>query len=97
MKTIQNPRGYLKFSDKRVTLEQLQDFAKELAADPKYLSVYIRKVSSDQHGIGFVANVDTPTKEASDEFNEELKDIAMRKFGIGFVGWDIGSSYILIK
>jgi hypothetical protein len=96
-KTIKNPRGYLKFSDNHVTIEQLENFAQELAADPKYLSVYIRKVSKDQHGIGFVCNTDTSDEEAFDKFSSELKDICMRKFGIGYVGWDIASSYIVIK
>lgn len=94
---VTNSRGYLKFSDDRVSLEQLQEFAQELAKDQKFLSVYIRKVSKDQHGIGFISNVDTSTKEASDKFNEEVKDVAMRRFGVGLVGWDISSSYIPIK
>lgn len=94
---IENPRGYLKFSDDRVTVQQLEDFAKELAQDPKYLSLYIRKVSKDQHGIGFICDVDTSTQEASDKFNEEIKDMAMRRFGTGLVGWDLSSSYIPIK
>lgn len=94
---ITNPRGYIKFSDSRVSFEQLEQFAQELAQDPKFLSVYIRKVSSDQLGIGFIYDKDTSTKESSDEFNDYIKDLAMRKFGTGLVGWDISSSYTLIK
>ncbi len=94
---IQNTRGYLKFSDKRVSLEELQEFAQELTNDPRFISIYIRKVSNDQHGLGFITNVDTSTKELSDSFFDEIKDIAYRKFGTGVAGWDMASSYILIK
>lgn len=94
---ITNPRGYLKFSDSRVSLEELTAFAEELAQDPNFISVYIRKVSNDQQGVGFIYNKDTSTKESSDEFNDFIKDIAMRKFGTGFVGWDMSNSYILVK
>ncbi len=97
MQKIKNPRGYVKFSDKRVSLEQLQEFAQELAQDSRFVSIYIRKVSSDQHGLGFVANIDTSTQELSDGFFDEIKDISYRKFGTGVVGWDMASSYILIK
>ena len=90
------PRGYLKFSD-RVSNQELQEFATELAKDPKFLSVYIRKVSSNQHGIGFIYDTDTNTREASDTFNDYIKDLAMRRFGTGLAGWDISSSYLQIK
>ncbi len=94
---IQNPRGYIKFSSKVVSLEELQSFAQELANDQRFISIYIRKVSKDQFGIGFVSNVETPTQELSDIFFDEIKDIAYRKFGTGLVGWDMADSYILIK
>ena len=93
---ITNPRGYLKFSEK-VTPERLEEFAAELAKDPKFLSLYIRKVSSNQHGIGFVYDIDSSTRDASDRFNDYIKDLALRKFGTGLAGWDMASSYILIK
>jgi hypothetical protein len=93
---IQNPRGYLKFSNK-VSLEELETFAQELSKDNRFISIYIRKVSKDQFGIGFVSNVETPTQELSDIFFDEVKDIAYRKFGTGVAGWDMASSYILIK
>jgi hypothetical protein len=97
MQRIYNTRGYLKFLDNKVTLEQIEQFAQELSTDPRFTSIYIRKVSSDQHGIGFISNVDTSTKEVSDNFFDEIKDIAMKKFGTGFTGWDMASSYILVK
>lgn len=97
MQTIENSRGYLKFSDERVPLEDLQQFAELLAQDPRFVSVYIRKVSSNQHGIGFVSNVETHIKEDADRFFDDLKDTAMRKFGIGLVGWDISNRYYLVK
>ncbi len=94
---IQNPRGYIKFSNSRVSLEQIQELAQELAQDSRFISIYIRKVSKDQYGIGFIANVDTSTQELSDSFFDEIKDTAYRKFGTGVAGWDMASSYILIK
>lgn len=97
IKPIQKPRGYLKFSDSRVNLVQLETFARELAEDPRFLSVYIRKVSKDQHGIGFIVDVDTSSEESFDAFSEEIKDRAMRAFGTGLVGWDMASSYYIIK
>lgn len=95
-KPIKNPRGYLKFSE-RVSLEDIENFAQELAADPHFISVYIRKVSKDQHGIGFVTDIDTNEEESFDIFSDTIKDRAMKKFGIGFIGWDMASSYFLIK
>jgi hypothetical protein len=97
MQNIQNPRGYLKFSNSKISLDEIKKFAEELTQDPRFISVYIRKVSSDQHGIGFIANVDTSTQELSTQFFDEIKDIAYKKFGTGVAGWDMASSYILIK
>lgn len=94
---IQNPRGYIKFSNKKVSLEQIQEFAQELTKDSRFISIYIRKVSSDQYGVGFVTSIETPTEELSDNFFDEIRDIAYRKFGTGVAGWDMASSYILIK
>lgn len=96
-KTINNPRGYLKFSETRVSLDELKAFAEELAQDPKFLSVYIRKVSSDQYGIGFIYDTDTSSKEDADKFNDFIKDLAMKKFGTGLAGWDMANTYILVK
>ena len=97
MQTFKNPRGYWKFDDGRVSLPEITGFAEELAQDPRFLSVYIRKVSKNQHGIGFIADVDTSTQEAFAAFNDEISDKIRRKFGNGLVGWDIGSSYTVIK
>ncbi len=96
-KSIKNTRGYIKFSDKRVSIKQLEEFAQELSKDSRFISIYIRKVSNDQHGIGFVTNVDTSAEKDSDLLFDEIKDLAYRKFGTGVAGWDMASSYILIK
>jgi hypothetical protein len=93
---IQNPRGYIKFSSK-VSLEELQSFAQELASDQRFISIYIRKVSKDQFGLGFVTNIEILTQESSDTFFDEIRDIAYRKFGTGVAGWDMADWYILIK
>jgi hypothetical protein len=93
---IQEPRGYLKFSS-RVDSIDIENFAKELAADPRFTSVYIRKVSKDQSGIGFITKVNTSEQELFDIFADELKDRVMKQFGTGFAGWDMASSYFLIK
>ncbi len=96
MQTIQKARGYLKFKV-QVSLTEIQNFAKELAQDPRFLSVYIRQVSKDQFGIGFISDVDTPDNASFQNFSEELKDQAMKKFGVGFAGWDITRQYDVIK
>ena len=95
-KQIKESRGYLKFSS-RVDIIDIENFAKELAEDPQFTSVYIRKVSKDQNGIGFITNVNTSEEFSFDNFSEQLKDRAMKKFGTGLAGWDMASSYILIK
>lgn len=97
MQNIQNGRGYLKFSDQRTSLDQLKEFAQELAQDQRFISVYIRKVSSDQHGIGFVTTIDTSTQDLTNQFFDEIKDKTYKKFGTALVGWDMSGSYILIK
>lgn len=93
---IQESRGYLKFSP-RVDIVDIENFAKELAADDRFTSVYIRKVSKDQNGIGFITTINTSKEKAFDAFSEEIKDRAMKKFGTGLAGWDMASSYFLVK
>jgi hypothetical protein len=91
--------GLWKFSSK-VPKEDLIKFAEQWAAeDPKYLQLYVRKVSKDQNGIGFTyqlpEGVDTQT--AHDEYFDKTSDILKRNFGNGLAGWDIASTVIVIK
>ena len=87
--------GLWKF-DQKVSKEELVEVANEWATDPKYLQVYIRKVSKDQEGIGF-AYAGNGTQEAHREYFEATSDVLKRKFGNGLVGWDIASTSTLIK
>ncbi len=94
----QDYKGYWKFRDDKVSLHELEDQAQEWAKDEKYTNLHIRKVSSEQHGIGFTYSSDQEnTKATHDLFTEEVSDKLKRKFGNGLAGWDISSSYLSIK
>ena len=90
--------GLWKFSD-RVSMEDLINVAKKAAEDPKYLSIYIRKCSKDQYGIGFT--YDNSDKEPAEGQNAEymnpVMDSLKRQFGNDLVGWDIASPAWIIK
>jgi hypothetical protein len=88
--------GLWKFSD-RVEIEQLAEVADEWAQDEKYLQLYIRKVSKDQNGIGFVYQAENGTKEEYDAFFDRISDGLKRQFGNDLVGWDIASKTYTIK
>ena len=92
-------RGYFKFKDDYVSLGQIEELAQQWATDEKYLNIYIRKTSSDQHGIGFTYNPGDveSTKDAQDEYLEQQSDMLKKQFGNGLAGWDISSSYLEIK
>lgn len=87
--------GLWKF-DQKVSKADLEEVANEWAKDPKYLQVYIRKVSKDQEGIGF-AYAGEGTQEAHREYFDATSDVLKRKFGNGLVGWDIATTNLLIK
>lgn len=87
--------GLWKF-DQRVGEKDLIEVAQEWAEDEKYCQLYIRKVSKDQLGIGFVYK-GAGTKEAHDEYFNKTSDQLKRKFGNDLVGWDIASTSTLIK
>ena len=87
--------GLWKFGQ-NVPERELEDTAKEWAGNPKYIEVYIRKVSKDQIGIGF-AYEGGETKENYDIYFDKTSDQLKRQFGNGLVGWDIASSSKIIK
>lgn len=90
--------GIWKFKE-TVPASELEAVAKEWATDPKYMQIYIRKVSKDQYGIGFMYD-DRESKDNEstyDTFFDSCTDILKRKFGNDLCGWDIASNTILIK
>ncbi len=87
--------GLWKFRE-GVPFESLIKMAEKWAQDENYLQVYIRKVSKDQNGIGFVYTHDG-TKDYQDEYFDQTSDQLKREFGNGLVGWDIASTTNLIK
>lgn len=89
--------GLWKFKDS-IEESQLVELAKEWAKDNKYIHLYIRRCSKDQHGIGFsYLNPNKATEEAFDNFTDEMKDVLYKRFGTGLVGWDLSSSTTTIK
>ena len=90
-------RGYWKFKDDYVSLQELEKLAKEWAQDERYVSLHIRKTSSDQHGIGFTYSPEENTQETHNQFIEEMSDSLRRQFGNGLAGWDISSGYLQVK
>jgi hypothetical protein len=96
METVQNNVGIWKFYMAKVSLEQLQDFAQELAKDESYLLVYIRQASQNQWGIGFEYKNGGKVQE-EDGYIEKTKDLLYRKFGSALAGWDISHEYYKIK
>jgi hypothetical protein len=100
MASIEQPwvMGLWKFRD-RVTPEQLCAFAEQLAEDSRYTQLYVRKVSKDQHGIGFTYLL--PEEEANEEghnaYFERTSDILKRTFGNDLVGWDMANPVWIVK
>lgn len=94
--------GIWKFADK-ISPETLAETAENWAAeDPRYEHLYIRKVSKDQHGIGFEyraydGNDSENQKQAYSEYFDRMTDKLKREFGNDLVGWDISSSSIIVK
>ncbi len=100
MKTVNQIRGYWKFSSSKVTKEDLEKFCSNAwLSDDKYLTLYLRQVSKDQIGLGFVFNPGLVeiSKEDFHAYMEQTKDVLYKTFGTSLVGWDISSSFSLIK
>lgn len=88
--------GIWKFSDS-VSKKELTEIAEEWAKEENYINLYIRKVSKDQHGIGFSYKRNEDSKESYDKFFNEITDMLKRRFGNDLVGWDLASNTITIK
>ena len=89
--------GLWKFSDK-ISQKDLGEIAEKWAEDPKYLQLYIRKVSKDQNGIGFTYDLGTDKNdEAYKAYHDKTTDFLKRKFGNDLAGWDLGSAVWVIK
>ncbi|HZZ99446.1 MAG TPA: hypothetical protein VFK07_01920 [Candidatus Paceibacterota bacterium] len=74
------------------------EVAKKWAEDPKYLQLYIRKCSKDQHGIGFMYEYSHPPVQGQHaEYMDPVSDALKRQFGNNLVGWDVGSPTWVIK
>lgn len=81
-----------------------EQMEKEEKTRGTYHDLYIRKVSKNQVGLGFV--YEPSEKEVNDldgmenvqkAHLEEMSDMLKRKFGNDFVGWDIASPVRIIK
>lgn len=98
MEIIKNHVGIWKFTNK-VTKEELEEVAKEWAKDENYISVFLRKCSQDQFGIGFEYKnpLGADTHETLEKYKDETSDFLKKKFGNGLIGWDISNLYYKIK
>lgn len=81
----------------RVTQDQVEQTALEFSQDPRYLSVYIREVSKNQLGIGFIYDPEDSTQTGFDSYHDHVSDMLLKKFGNGLAGWDITKEFTLVK
>lgn len=90
--------GLWKFSHK-ISEEKLIELAQEWSLNKKYIQLYIRKVSKDQNGIGFMYDITDSDnhKQEYDEYFDKTSDTLKRNFGNDLAGWDLSSSTIIIK
>jgi hypothetical protein len=90
--------GIWKFKHE-VPVSELEAVAKEWATNPKFTSLFIRKVSKDQYGICFMYDDrDAEDNEPSyDAFFDSTTDQLKKKFGNSLCGWDVSSTIIPIK
>lgn len=82
-----------------IPVSDLEEVAKEWAADPKFTSLFIRKVSKDQYGICFMYDdrESADNKPSYDAFFDSMTDQLKKKFGNSLCGWDVSSTIIPIK
>lgn len=91
--------GIWKFSDK-IPVQDIVKLAQNWAEEDKsYLQLYVRKVSKDQHGIGFTydAKGQKDLKKFHEEYIYKVSDVLRRQFGNDLAGWDIASNPHIIK
>lgn len=97
--------GLWKFNQGIEIVNQLVALAREWSSGPdsaKYLTLYVRRCSKDQYGIGFsydYASDPHPTGEETSHkwFFRRMTDQLKRRFGNDFVGWDLSSPTWIIK
>lgn len=89
--------GLWKFTE--VPQETLVEVASQWAYDPKYLYLYIRQASKDQHAIGFTYDLsaESDTQAAYREYCDQTTDELKKRFGNKFVGWDTAAPVTLVK
>ena len=79
-------------------MSEIEKLAQEWAKEDNYEEIRIRKTSSNQNGIGIVYNNPRGNdKKAMDDYMEEMSDVLRRRFGNDLAGWDMASSYTIIK
>lgn len=91
--------GIWKFSDK-IPVQDIVKLAQKWAEEDKsYLQLYVRKVSKDQHGIGFTYDVkgQKDLKKFHEEYIYKVSDVLRKQFGNDLAGWDIASGPHIIK
>ena len=91
--------GLWKFRD-AIPSEKLAEIANKWAAeDPRYLQLYIRKVSKDQRGIGFTYEIPKgqDPMSAQEDYFESTSDYLRRCFGNDLAGWDLATTVYVIK
>lgn len=98
MQEVNNYIGIWKFNNK-VSLQEIEELAKEWAKDEKYLSLHIRQCSQNQNGLSFEYHDTTgnETDGAFTEFIDRVSDSLRRKFGNGLAGWDTSRMYYKVK
>jgi hypothetical protein len=62
--------------------------------DPNLLQLYCRKCSRDQYGIGFMYRFEGDSYKP---FFHRMTDKLKRRFGNGFVGWDVSVPTWILK
>jgi len=63
--------------------------------NPNFLSLYVRKCSKDQIGIGFTHSLGT--FDSHQDFFDRVTDTLKREYGNNFVGWDLSQFTYVIK
>ncbi|OGM03233.1 hypothetical protein A2115_02650 [Candidatus Woesebacteria bacterium GWA1_41_8] len=89
--------GIWKFRE-TVPVEELLKLAEEWRTGPggkSYLSLYVRRCSKNQFGIGFMYQINLEEDELETtrhKFFEKVTDMLKRRYGNNFVGYDISWS-----
>lgn len=88
--------GILKFRP-AIGMKDLRPFAEDLSKDKQFLTIFIRKTSQMNYGIGFWALLEDNTMETSQKFNENLKEKTYKQFLGDWIGMDVASGTHIVK